>query len=377
MFQNITKDFDENQNSNEEVELNLGGDSYKIKRFFRKFLRLSKYFILENKMFVIGISCIIILVILLNVYTRITVYSVNYKENQQVLASTLWYEVNESYITDSDYANNVIYKGKKYVVANVTVKNNTSEEVSLSRETFTLDVDNRGINPIFTLGEKFSDLGYPFTPSDLKKGESKIYAVIFEINDADVNSDYVLKIKNFDERTLGAIDTKFKEIVIKPKNLTNIISKDVLKIPNEVDLNGTLLDGYKISLASYEIADSFKEKYTVTLNNKVVESIYSVIPKSNNKGKVSVLKLKTSFINTTDTVYMSNYIKIPVDLFDYYGIIEYRHQGEIKRTKLKKINVSYEKDKYAYLELPSEVKDANKVDLILLIRGVKYTFNLK
>ena len=45
---------------NEEVELTLGNDTYKIARFFRKLLRLTKYILIENKLFVIALSSILI-----------------------------------------------------------------------------------------------------------------------------------------------------------------------------------------------------------------------------------------------------------------------------------------------------------------------------
>ena len=44
---------------------------------------------------------------------------------------------------------------------------------------------------------------------------------------------------------------------------------------------------------------------------------------------------------------------------------------------LKKITVDYDVDNYSYMEIPKEVLNANKIDLIILIRGVKYTINLK
>ena len=74
---------------------------------------------------------------------------------------------------------------------------------------------------------------------------------------------------------------------------------------------------------------------------------------------------------------MSKYIKCPADFFEQYGIIRYRYQGNYTNVKLKKIKVDYDVDNYSYMELTNEVLKANKIDLIVLIRGIKYTFNLK
>jgi hypothetical protein len=82
-------------------------------------------------------------------------------------------------------------------------------------------------------------------------------------------------------------------------------------------------------------------------------------------------------IKTDKSLYISKIINYPADFFERYGIIRYRYQGNYKTVKLNKIKVDYEKSNYSYMEVPNEVTKANKVEFILLIRGVKYTFNLK
>ena len=78
-----------------------------------------------------------------------------------------------------------------------------------------------------------------------------------------------------------------------------------------------------------------------------------------------------------DSVYTSKYIICPADFFEQYGVIRYRYQGNYVTVKLNKINVNYNKENYCYMEVTKEVLKANKIELILLIRGVKYTFILK
>ena len=43
----------------------------------------------------------------------------------------------------------------------------------------------------------------------------------------------------------------------------------------------------------------------------------------------------------------------------------------------KKLDVDVNKNIYAYMLVPIEVKKANKIDLLIVIRGIKYTINLK
>ena len=62
----------------EEVEVEFGKNNYKIARFLRKVLRLTKYFILENKFIVTILASIIVLVTSLAIFINIKVYNVSY-----------------------------------------------------------------------------------------------------------------------------------------------------------------------------------------------------------------------------------------------------------------------------------------------------------
>ena len=88
-----------------------------------------------------------------------------------------------------------------------------------------------------------------------------------------------------------------------------------------------------------------------------------------------VLKINAT-MDFDESLYMSKYIKTPADLFEYYAYVTYTSQGYIKTYNLNQIDVKYNKDKVAYLEVPASIKYASKIDLIVNIRGKKYTINL-
>ena len=375
-FKKDLEELEIDSSDSEEVELTLGGDTYKIKRTFRRLLRLSKYFFVENRVLVIGCTSALILIVLLSIYTKYNVYSVSYDENQAIMASTLGYKVNESYITDMDISNGVIKDGKYYVLVNVNITNNIRREFSMTRETFSLELPNRTIIPTFNLKNEFRDLGEIFTPSEIKLGTSKDYIVVFEIDKSELAKDYILKVKNFDDNTMGKIETKYKNIIIKPKDIASSLDKGFFEYGSTIKLNDTILKNYEIKINKFEISDKYREKYNKKVGDETIDSYYSIIP-TQNRGKTSILKIDASFINKDENVYMSKYIIYPVDLFSYYGLISYRYLGEYKTVKLSKINVLINKNNFSYLEIPSEVEKANRVKFILLIRGVKYTFNLK
>jgi hypothetical protein len=74
---------------------------------------------------------------------------------------------------------------------------------------------------------------------------------------------------------------------------------------------------------------------------------------------------------------MNKYIKYPADLLEYYGYIEYQSQGYNKKVNITKMDVKYNKDKTAYLEVPADIEEAHKIDLFIDIRGIKYKINLR
>ena len=373
------KDLEEiqlDESDSEEVELTLGAETYKIKRFFRKFIRLSKYFVLENKMFVIGGCSIFILVVLLSIYTKYNVYSVSYNEKQLISASSLGYTVNESYLTDTDVNNNIIKEGKYFVLVKVNITNRVTKAYSLTRETFTLTIGDKIIIPTFNLKKEFKDLGDTFEPTEIRLNESKDFVVVFEIDEKEVAKDYMLKVKNFGDNDFGKIETKYKTIIIKPVDLTKIVDKGSFELGSTISFNDTILNNYRMTISNFEIASKFKEKYIKKVGDEEIDSFYSIIP-INGKGRTSVLKVTAKFENQDNTATMSKYINKPVDFFGYFGLINYRYLGNYKTSKLNKITTAYETDNYSYLEIPDEVANANKVKIIILIRGVKYTFNLK
>ena len=98
----------------------------------------------------------------------------------------------------------------------------------------------------------------------------------------------------------------------------------------------------------------------------------------NNIGKKesSAIKFKTS-LTLDDNLYMKKYINTPASFLEKYAYLEYNYLGEKQISDLKVIPVKYNQDQYAYLQADKNIEKADKIDLIILIRGIKYIINLK
>lgn len=358
----------------EEVEVTLGNNNYKFARMFRKSLRLLKYFILENKFIVIVISSIILLVASLIVFLNIRVYNVNYNEKQELLAHQLWYTVIESLVTNTNMNGTVIDKDKSYIIVKLKIDNKLSTNQTINRNTFRLELNNDSILPEFTSSDNFLDLGEPFSSFTLKAGEVVERTVIFEVNNSNLQQEYVFKIKNYDGSSFGNLDSQYKDIIVKPKSLIKSVDTGKYQIPSEIKLTDTVLENSTLLVSDYKVSGMFKEKYDYCLNNKCYKNTYVVKPMS--YGNNIILRIESNITLDKD-IYMNKYIKSISDFYKYYGVIKYRAYGVTKEVSANIIQTEYDIDKYSYIEVPKEVENANKIEVILTIRGIKYTLVLK
>ena len=361
----------------EEVEVEFGKNNYKTARFLRKTLRLTKYFILENKFIVTILASIIVLATSLAIFVNIKIYNVSYNENVEILANNVYYTVMSSYVTDKDINDNVITKDKKYVLIKIKANNKTTTNYNLYRETFRLELNNTMLIPTFGLDNKFIDVGKTYSPFEIKSGETKEFIIVFELDNSVNQSEFILKIKNYDYGNFTTLESEYKDINIVPKYIDHDEDYGKLYLPIRLNLEETMLGKTNIVLNSYEIATTFKEKYEYCIEeNNCMINTYIVKPISTGKGNLSVLKLRGT-LDLDENLYMNKYITNLGDLLSYFGKISYRYRGKYKTASITKIPTKLKTDEYSYVEVPSELAEANKIEIILTIRGIKYTLVLK
>lgn len=374
-FKRDLEELDIDESDNEEIEVIIGNNNYKYARAARKTLRLTKYFILENKIFVIGSASLIALCISLVIFTKINVYDVKYSQGQQLIANSLLYKVNNSYTTKTNMKSQIITKGSTYVIVEVNLKNKLNKEYILTRETFRLIVDDEMLFPTFTQGKNFLDLGNPYSTLTIKEGEEKDFVVIFEVNEENKKDDYIFRIKNYTNRSVAQIESQYKDIVIKPKNLDNDKNIETLDLSADINFTGTVLEDTNIYISKSDIQSKFKEEYIYCVEDNCKEGVYVVTPQISNNGNVMLLKLNTT-IKVDENIPIYKYIKTPSDLLEYYGLIRYTTYGNVKTISINTVDIKYNQDKVAYIEIPSEIMNASRIELVFNVRGLKYTVNL-
>ncbi len=353
----------------EEVELTFGNDNYKYARGFRKFLRLSKYFVLENKLFVIIVCSAIIFIASLIGFSKINVYADKNYEKAAFIANGLTYDVSESYITSSDKSNQIIKKDKYYLLVKTKIQNKTTKDINVNRETFRLSYKEDLLYADMSLPEKFIDLGETFRSNKVKSGSDYDCIVVFELDKSQLATEYILNV-------LTNTTEGYKAKIIKPKNLDEIKDNGTKAIPNQTTFTDSMLKDTSLTITAYQIEEKFMEKYDYVFDGENKKGTYTVMPEKTSLGISAIMKINSE-IKVDESVNMAKYIKKPSDFYKYYGILTYRALGKTGNVKLVPKDVIYETDKFTYFEVPIELMDADKLQLVLLIRGQKYTFILK
>ena len=115
-------------------------------------------------------------------------------------------------------------------------------------------------------------------------------------------------------------------------------------------------------------------EYLYCYKEKCYDKTYIVKP--SNVDKNAVIKIVTDY-EIDSEISLNKKLANVEDTFECFGKIKYRYLGVTREVQAKKITADYLKNNVAYLEVPSEVTDANKIELILSIRGKNITIILK
>lgn len=171
------------EKDNEEFEFELHVDKDNYKREFKKRVRYLSYFYQENKKVIQIIGCLVLFSFVGFVTYYFGVLHKVYKIGEALDANQYTIQVNRGYITNRDYRGNLILpetSNKTFVVLEVTITNHASPR---SFYTDRFHLMNGLTSSLSTLkyNQSFTDLGTPYTNTELKRGESKTFLFLFQV----------------------------------------------------------------------------------------------------------------------------------------------------------------------------------------------------
>ena len=343
-----------------EVEFNLNRDYYirKVKRVFRNF----KYFFLEHKISLTSIIIIVILVAGYNVYHYVYVDHKVYRMNETIDSNDYLLTVNNTYLTDKDFAGNIISKDEQYyVILDITVENSLKSSRSFDTEKFYLFVDNRYYLPTTKYNQSFVDIGNLYEKGEILKGnETENYLLVYEIDKPEKEANFLLAYQD-----LLSKDKKTIKIKIEIRDISTFKTKDSKKLNEEMTVPINLEEEKVFTFDEYIIADSMKYTYEkcYVLNCPIYEGTLTA---PTNR---TILRLRGDFNQDNVTSF--------IQFLQKYGKLTYQINGEEKIEDVTAYMDRSYRGKYIYINAPNEIKNASQINLLFTVRTYQYHYQIK
>lgn len=368
-FSKDLKELDINEEDNEEFEFVFGVDSYKYFRYLRRRIREFKYYILENKfMFtiLIGLSCSILLILTI---LNFTVYNRTYNKNQKVQANNLTLQVNNSYLTNIDYKGSEITDDKYFLVANITFTNNSGQSTVLEMQNYELLTKSGKVYPSLSRSSHFIDFGKGYSKEKIQKGKSATYILIYEIDKKDVANKYTLKVIDEVEYKAGTINSKHKNIALKPTKYITIDTIGGYELGQTINMFDSILNNTSLTINNYEFRNKFTYKYEACVNANCFEKT-DVVTADVAKSKTLLVLNGNLTLDKTSTFAQNTLTSI--SFFDAF--VQVRFDDKIAPV----INATPKSLKEQFvLQVDENISKAKTIELIITVRNKKYILKIK
>lgn len=343
----------------EEVEVEVAFDRDRYIRNLKNKIRYTKYFILEHKLVLICITVGILVFGVYNFYNYLYVENRIYKQNEKFVSNYYEIRVNNTYLTDKDFAGNVIStKNRYFIVLDVDVRNTAAKRV-LDAENFMIYADDKYYVPTVRYNKSFADMGVLFSKDlSFPYNEVKNVLFVYEIDKPRENTNFLLKYQDLVSKSKKTIRIK-----LKIRNISSFKEKGNASLTNELKVPLNLEKGYTFSFSNYEITD--QKAYTYESCHGYNCPIYEGTLSTDNNKKLLFLKLDTD----TDTNSFLSFLK-------KYGRVRYTINGEIKEEKINYKITKY-RGSYVYLEVSNEISNASSIELVFIVRTYQYNYKIK
>lgn len=368
---NFSKDLEEldiSDADSEEFEFVLGVDTYKYTRAIRKFLREFKYYYLENKFLITMLLSGIIVVLSGILLVNFGVYNKVYKVGSSFTVNGLNITVNDSYLTNLDYKNQIIDKNKYYLIVNMTFTNNSGSSTVLDLTEYYIKVNKQRIDPTISRNKSFLDLGKGYNKEKIPNDSTKTYIMVFEMNKKQVKRKYNLEIYDQFVYKSGTLNTKVKKVLLIPTKHNKTKVKGNYKLNQKVNLSDTLLKDTTLSVSDYEIDNKYESEYEACLTS--CEYVTDVVT-SDVSNEKTLLILSTKLDLDSTSTFALNSSKA-ITFYDAFASV--RYDDNISTVKDLTPGSSVGK---TILEVDDKVENASKIDLLITVRGKQYIIKLK
>lgn len=355
------KEFAEiNEEDREEVEVQVGFDKDRFIRKLKYRIRHFKYFFLEHKVSLSIVFGIVLVIFGINFYRYFYVDNRIYNMNETFTSNNYKLSVNHTYLTDKDFSGNVVSEKDTYfILVDLSVENLLSISRDFDIQKLMLYVDNDYYVPTTRFNAYFADMGNLFINKSLDGNKKTSYLLIYEVPKPREDANFLLKYQDLSGTG------KLIRVKIKVQDISTFKDKGSAVLGEEFTIPINLEEKVTFNFSKYEVLDSVNYTYQKCSPNSC--PIYQgTIAASGNK---KILYLKGTF---------GDYSK--EEFFDFvlkYGKVRYMINGEYKLVDAKSAISKDYFGNYLYLVVPSEVVNAESIELVFTIRTYQYFYILK
>lgn len=368
-FSKDLKELDISDEDSEEFEFVLGVDSYKYKRFINRRIREFKYYVLENKFMFTILSGLTVVVFLIVTALNIGVYHRVYGKSQRVNVNNLSVQVNNSYLTNMSYTGEKIVDGKYFLVINTTFTNKSGNSTVLNLSSYELKTKHGNVTPTLSRNNYFADLGAGYQKEKIEPNTTVTYILVYELDEKDKANKYTLHIIDSVNYKVGTINTKYKDIAIKPRVYDKIDKVGTYYSGDNITMYDSLLNNSSLQVNSYSFTSKYTYKYEACIRTSCSNKTDVVVADAA-KNKV-LLVLNGKLVVDKTSTFATN-LKTSLSFFDAFVKIRYDNKiANVTNKTLASLTESY------VLEVDSAAKNAKNVDLVITIRNKEYTLKLK
>ena len=364
------------EQDNEEFEVNIAFEDYKIKRYLRRYLRETIYYAKENSYILKWIGAIAGSALAVFLVITILINTQRYREAQTFTYSGFHITIKESMLTSYNYGGTLISKDKTFLVLKVNVANKSTAKNALDITAFRLIIDdNDPIYPIIDRGEHFIDFGMPYQGGEIKGGESHDYVLVYDVNPN--SKKYTIQLVDSLKFEVGKISAKYKQTILKPVKINSSETLGTYSTKDHVYFGDSSLNATTLVVNNYAINDNYKYTYDFCYAaNKCMTSSGFVAIDYNATGSSQTLLILDNLLDLDESSTFAQSIGSKTDLFAYLGRVRYEVDGVTKYSKLVNKTPREVKDK-AVLQVASSIKDADYIELQLIVRNKVYIVVLK
>ena len=376
-FQNDLKELKILESDNEEFELDFEIDSNDIKTKFKRYLRIVKYVIQENRKLVIALLSIVSFFGLIYVVLNVTVYDKVYRQKETFKYADMNMKVLSSYQSSKSYNGKDISEDEYvYCIAKLEIDNQTEDNKTIKMSNIELDVSGVKTYPLdLNNFNSFKDIGVGYSSYVLESNTKSEYIFVFKVDKEYKNKDKTLKFIREIKNTSKDIEFIYTKIKLKPidSEKVKVVASSKLNKPLQID--DDLVGKFNINIENYEFVDNATYDYKETINNKEYTFTGVLVPDYSDYYGKKILKLKASIEELS--VWNSSVNK---KLLGHFTTIRYKKDGKeyISPFNSREYTTTDENE-YKYLEAYDKIVevDADEIYLDITIRNNKYVYRLK